>query len=61
MDPQEKEPRERKRVSTGPLKIHQEGAKLYVTGFGLWIPVETEKEGRELIAELEDQGFRICY
>ncbi len=61
MDPQEKESPDRNRVSTGPLKIHQEGDKLYVTGFGLWIPVETEDEGRELIAELEDQGFRICY
>jgi hypothetical protein len=61
MDPQEKESSDRKGVSTGPLKIHQEGDKLYVTGFGLWIPVETEDEGREVIAELEDQGFRICY
>ena len=61
MDRQEKESPDRKRVSTGPLKIHQEGDKLYVTGFGLWIPVETEKEGREVIEELEDQGFKICY
>jgi hypothetical protein len=61
MDLQEKEDRETKRVSTGPLKIHREGDELFVTGFGLWMPVETEKDGRELIAELEDQGFRICY
>ena len=61
MEPREKEPMQPQRVSTGPLKIHREGDELYVTGFGLWIPVQTEKEGLELIADLEEQGFRICY
>jgi hypothetical protein len=49
------------RTSSGPLRIYNEGGKLFVTGFGLWIPVESEKEGLELIYELEDQGYRICH
>ncbi len=48
-------------ASSGPLRIHNDDGKLYVTGFGLWIPVETEKEGRDLIYELEEQGYRICH
>jgi len=48
--------------SSGPLRIYKdENRRLFVTGFGLWIPVETEKEGRQLIEELENQGYRICY
>jgi hypothetical protein len=48
--------------SSGPLKIYtDESDGLFVTGFGLWIPVKTEKEGRLLIEELENQGYRICY
>jgi hypothetical protein len=49
------------RVSSGPLRIYDDGEKLFVTGFGLWIPVESEKEGLELIHELEEQGYRICH
>ena len=48
--------------SSGPLRVYRdESNKLFVTGFGLWIPVETENEGRLLIEELENQGYRICY
>ena len=50
-----------KRVSSGPLRIHEEEGKLFVTGFGLWIAVEDEGEGRKLIEELEEEGYRICY
>jgi len=55
-----KEPKTKK-ASSGPLRIHKEEGRLYVTGFGLWIPVVSEEEGRKLIGELEDQGYRICY
>ena len=48
-------------VSSGPLRIYNDDGKLFVTGFGLWIPVENEKEGLELICELEEQGYRICH
>ena len=48
-------------VSSGPLRIYNDDGKLFVTGFGLWIPIETEKEGLELIDELELQGYRICH
>jgi hypothetical protein len=48
-------------VSSGPLRIYNDDGKLFVTGFGLWIPIETEKEGLELIYELELQGYRICH
>jgi hypothetical protein len=48
--------------SSGPLRVYRdENNKLFVTGFGLRIPVETESEGRLLIEELENQGYRICY
>jgi len=48
--------------SSGPLTIYKdENNKLFVTGFGLWIPVESEKEGRLIIEELENQGYRMCY
>ena len=48
--------------SSGPLRVYtDENNKLFVTGFGLRIPVETESEGRLLIEELENQGYRICY
>jgi hypothetical protein len=43
------------------LRILEQEGKLFVTGFGLRIPVKSEDEGRELIRELEDQGYRICY
>ncbi|MDQ7785141.1 MAG: hypothetical protein RDU20_19805 [Desulfomonilaceae bacterium] len=48
-------------MSTGPLKIHQHEGRLFVTGFGLKIEVRSEEEGRLVIAELEDQGYRICF
>jgi len=50
-----------RRTSSGPLRIYEEGGKLFVTGFGLWIPVRDKEEGQALIQELEDQGYRICY
>lgn len=49
------------RISSGPLRLYEEEGNLYVTGFGLWIPVKTEAEGRALIAELEEEGFKLCY
>jgi hypothetical protein len=49
------------RISSGPLRLFEEQGKLYVTGFGMWIPVKTEAEGRALIAELEEEGFKLCY
>lgn len=61
MDAEENESSDRSRVSSGPLRVHREGNKVFVTGFGLWIEVRTEDEGRNLIRDLEDQGFRICY
>jgi hypothetical protein len=49
------------RASSGPLRIFRDSdGKLYVTGFGLWFPIETEDEGLDLIAELENQGYRMC-
>jgi hypothetical protein len=48
-------------ISSGPLKIYRQNDRIFVTGFGLWLEVETEAEGLELIAELEDEGYRICY
>lgn len=41
--------------------MYEEDGNLFVTGFGLWATVRSEEEGRELIAELEDQGYRICW
>jgi len=49
------------RKSSGPLRLYTDEGRLFVIGFGLWISVENEQEGRRLIAELEDQGYRICY
>ncbi len=50
-----------KPVSAGPLRIYRdENGKFFVTGFGLWLEVESEKEGYQLISELEEQGFRLC-
>lgn len=49
-----------KKRSSGPLRLHREGQDIFVVGFGLWIPVASEEEGLGIIAELEDQGFRIC-
>lgn len=48
-------------ATSGPLRIYREDGKLFVTGFGLKFEVESEEEGRALIAELEEQGYRICY
>ncbi len=48
-------------ASSGPLRVINQDGKLFVAGFGLWIEVPDEAEGRKLIAELEDQGFRMCY
>jgi hypothetical protein len=61
MQTKAKNDKESTRVSSGPLRIYNEGGNLFVTGFGLWIPIESEKEGLELIHELEEQGYRICY
>jgi hypothetical protein len=49
------------KVSSGPLRVHRDGDEVVVTGFGLWIPVKNEEEGRLVIEELEQQGFKICY
>ncbi len=48
-------------ISSGPLRVHEHEGELFVAGFGLWIPVESEQEGLDLIAELEDQGYRMCH
>jgi hypothetical protein len=62
MDRQTKAPPpELRRISSGPLRIYEEEGSLFVTGFGLWIPVQTQKEGEDLVEELEEQGYRICY
>lgn len=61
MERNENESIDRSRVSSGPLRAHREGDKIFVTGFGLWIEVRTEDEARALIRDLEDEGFRICY
>jgi hypothetical protein len=47
--------------SSGPLRILEDSEKIYVVGFGLWLEVKTREDGLALIAELEDQGFRICF
>ncbi len=57
----ENEDKREPRKSSGPLRLYQDGNALFVTGFGLWIPVETTEQGLKLIAELEDQGYVICY
>lgn len=49
------------RISSGPLRVLEWEGHLFVAGFGLWIPVESQQEGLELIAELEDQGYRLCH
>jgi hypothetical protein len=59
-DPQETSGRTTK-VSSGPLRVHEYEGELFVAGFGLWIPVESEEEGLELITELENQGYRMCH
>ncbi len=61
METDEKKQQEIPRKSSGPLRLHQEGEALFVTGFGLWIPVDNKEQGLKVIAELEDQGYRICY
>jgi hypothetical protein len=61
MESDERSPSETPELSSGPLKIHRQDDRIFVTGFGLWLEVETEAEGHELIAELEDEGYRICY
>ncbi len=48
-------------VSSGPLRLTEEAGKLFVVGFGLRLPVKNQEEGLKLIAELEDQGYRICF
>jgi hypothetical protein len=48
-------------ATSGPLRIYREDGRLFVTGFGLKLEVKSEEEGRALIAELEEQGYRICY
>ncbi len=61
METEEKKQSEVSRKSSGPLRLYQDGGALFVTGFGLWIPVDNKEQGLKLIAELEDQGYRICY
>ncbi len=61
METEEEKQSEISRRSSGPLRLYQEGQGLFVTGFGLWIPVENKEQGLKVIAELEDQGYRICY
>jgi hypothetical protein len=61
MDSPSDKPEEAAGLSSGPLRIYREGDRFFVTGFGLWIPVKDEKEGRLVIEELEEQGYRICY
>ena len=58
---EEKNGSSRGRISSGPLRIYEQDGELFVTGFGLWIPVQTEEEAQDLIRELEEDGFRICY
>ena len=60
MESDEKSPAQSPGISSGPLKIHRQDDRIFVTGFGLWLEVETKAEGLELIAELEDEGYRIC-
>ena len=61
METEEKKQSEIPRKSSGPLRLYQDEGALFVTGFGLWIPVDNKEQGLKLIAELEDQGYRICY
>lgn len=61
METKTEKDKESARISSGPLRIYNESGKLFVTGFGLWIPVESEEEGLDLICELEEQGYRICH
>ncbi len=61
METENKKQPEIPRISSGPLRLYQEGDALFVIGFGLWIPVDNKEQGLKLIAELEDQGYRICY
>jgi hypothetical protein len=56
-----KESNDTAKVSSGPLRIHRDAGKIVVTGFGLWIEVQSEEEARAVIAELEEEGYRICY
>ena len=60
MDVQENGTQDPVGTSSGPLKIHEHEGRLFVTGFGLKIEVKSEEEARLVIAELEEQGFRIC-
>lgn len=61
MDSQSEKSEESQGISSGPLRLHRDGDKVVVTGFGLWIPVKDEDEGKLVIQELEEQGFKICY
>jgi hypothetical protein len=61
MDEEHGELRSETQLSCGPLRIHSDEGKVYVTGYGLWIEVQSEKEGRLVIEELEDQGFLMCF
>ena len=40
----------------GPLRIEHRMDGLYVVGRGMLVPVESEKEARDLIAELQQVG-----
>lgn len=61
MNTQENDRPEPRPISSGPLQILKQDGELFVTGLGLWIQVRSENEGKEIIRELEDHGYRICY
>jgi len=61
MTGEKQEGEDERRESAGPLRIHEEDGALFVVGFGLWLPVTSREEGLQLISELEDQGYRLCY
>jgi|GEM_PF-1057902 len=61
MTGEKQEVEDERRGSAGPLRIHEEDGALFVVGFGLWLPVTSPEEGLQLISELEDQGYRLCY
>lgn len=47
-------------VAGGPLRMRHEKEHVFVTGFGLCIEAQDEEEGRRIIEELEQAGYRQC-
>jgi hypothetical protein len=47
--------------SSGPLRLLHEHDRVFVVGFGLRIEARDETEAREIIEELEEAGYRICW